>query len=93
MRAPAIDRAVASRCPRSAASAPARRPRAPLPEAGDIALVLDCPFCGRPAAYPRRGKGGEPAMAECDRCDVYFDFTDDEVYVADAMPAPGELAA
>jgi hypothetical protein len=30
-------------------------------------------------------------MAECGRCDVYFDFSDDEVYVAEA--AGGERAA
>jgi hypothetical protein len=58
-------------------------------ESDDIALVLDCPFCGRPVAYPGRGRGGEPAMAECPRCDVYFDFADDEVYVS----APAEVRA
>jgi hypothetical protein len=57
----------------------------------EIALVLDCPFCGRPVAYPGRGRCGEPAMAECGRCDVYFDFPDDEVYVA--ASATGERAA
>ena len=44
--------------------------------------MLDCPFCGRPVAYPGRGKAGEPALAECPRCDVYFDFADAEVYAA-----------
>jgi hypothetical protein len=59
-------------------------PAAPhAPDSSEIALVLDCPFCGRPAAYPGRGRSGEPALAECDRCDVYFDFADDEVYVAE----------
>ena len=56
---------------------------APPAEAGEPALVLDCPFCGRPVAYPGRGRDGEPAMAACRRCDVYFDFDDAEVYVAD----------
>ena len=60
-------------------------------EPDDLALVLDCPFCRRPIAYPGRGRSGEPAMAECDRCDVYFDFADAEVYVAEA--ADGERAA
>ena len=59
---------------------------------GDLALVLDCPFCGRAVAYPGRGKGGAAAMAECARCDVYFGFADDEIYVAHAIAA-GEQAA
>ena len=57
---------------------------APPADAGDLALALDCPFCGRPVAYPGHGKGGERVMAECDHCDVYFDFADYEVYVAEA---------
>jgi hypothetical protein len=81
----AIDRAVADATGeplstiRRLGFEPAARPHEP----GEIALVLDCPFCGRPVAYPGRGRGGEPAMAECGRCDVYFDFPDDEVYVAE----------
>ena len=64
----------------------------PRDEPGEPTLALDCPFCGRPVAYPGRGKGGAAAMAECGRCDVYFDFADDEVYVAHAIAA-GEQAA
>ncbi len=55
--------------------------------------MLDCPLCGRPSAYQGRGKRGEPALAECGRCDVYFDFADEEVYVAEAGAVIGELAA
>ena len=58
----------------------------PPGDPGELALALDCPFCGRPVAYPGRGRSGAPAMAECARCDVYFDFADDEVYVAEAAP-------
>ena len=64
----------------------------PPGDPGDLALALDCPFCGRALAYPGRGKGGAAAMAECARCDVYFDFADDEVYVAHTIAA-GEQAA
>jgi hypothetical protein len=53
----------------------------------DVRLVLDCPFCGRPVGYPGRGRDGSPAMGECAACDVYFDFEDDDVYVAQAVPA------
>jgi len=31
----------------------------------------------------RRAGDGSSALAECDRCDVAFDFHDDEVYAAD----------
>jgi hypothetical protein len=46
----------------------------------DIKLVLDCPFCGRPVAYPGVASDGSEPLAECDRCDVYFVFHPDEVY-------------
>lgn len=52
-------------------------------EPEDLCLVLDCPFCGHPVAYPGGNPGGEQALAECVPCDVYFDFTIDEVYAAD----------
>jgi hypothetical protein len=47
-----------------------------------LALAVDCPSCGRPAAYPGRGRRGEPALAECHRCDAYFGFDEADVYVA-----------
>jgi hypothetical protein len=60
-----------------------RREEAPL----DLALAVDCPFCGRPAAYPGLASGGEPALAECARCDVYFDFDPADVYATAAAGA------
>ena len=83
----ALDRAVAAATgePLSTIRRLGFGPEVPrTPDAAELALVLDCPFCGRPAAYPGRGKLGELALAECDRCDVYFDFADVEVYVAEA---------
>jgi hypothetical protein len=49
-------------------------------QSGDIKLVLDCPFCGRPVEYPGAASDGSEVLAECDRCDVYFGFHPDEVY-------------
>jgi hypothetical protein len=53
-------------------------------------LVLDCPFCRAAVAYPGRSRDGSAAMAECEACDVYFDFEPSEVY---ATGDPDELAA
>jgi hypothetical protein len=54
----------------------------------DVQLALDCPFCDRPVPYPGRTRDGALPMAECARCDVYFDFQPDEVYAsASAMSA------
>jgi hypothetical protein len=49
-------------------------------EPEDLRLVLDCPFCGRPAPYPGPARVGPEVMAECERCDVYFGFEPEEVY-------------
>jgi hypothetical protein len=49
-------------------------------EPEDVTLVLDCPFCGRPVLYPGLAGDGSEAMAECDRCDVYFVFDPSECY-------------
>jgi hypothetical protein len=49
-------------------------------EPEDVELVLDCPFCGKPVPYPGLGGDGSEPLAECDRCDVYFEFDPDEVY-------------
>ena len=46
-----------------------------------LTLVLDCPFCGHVVAHPGTTHCGSTAMAECDRCDVYFTFDETEVYV------------
>lgn len=50
----------------------------------DLELVIDCPSCGRPTAYPGRAGDGSRALAECPghRCDIYFDFDLADVYVA-----------
>ncbi len=51
-------------------------------EPEDIRLVVDCPFCRKPATYPGRAGDGSLALAECldPRCDVFFDFNLAEVY-------------
>ena len=48
------------------------------PEA--VQLVVDCPFCGRPVPYPGLASDRSEAMAECDRCDIYFAFDSEEVH-------------
>ena len=58
-------------------------------EPEDLALAVDCPFCGR-ACGLASDAGGLPAMAECDPCDLYFDFRADEVYAA---PSAATMAA
>jgi hypothetical protein len=52
------------------------------PEPEDLVLAVDCPFCRRPVPYPGLAGDGSAALAECDRCDVYFDFDPIEVYAA-----------
>jgi hypothetical protein len=49
-------------------------------EPEDMKLVLDCPFCRQPVPYPGPAADGSHTMAECDLCDVYFDFDTGEVY-------------
>jgi hypothetical protein len=49
-------------------------------EPEDFLLVLNCPFCDHPAPYPDPAGDGTATLAECDRCDVYFDYEIDEVY-------------
>ena len=51
------------------------RPRAVpcwSPRTSDLRVA--CPFCGRGVAYPGATCDGSAALAECPRCDVYFDF-------------------
>ena len=48
-------------------------------EPEDIQLVLACPFCGRPVPYPGSAAADSGPVAECERCDVYFDFLPQEV--------------
>jgi hypothetical protein len=53
-------------------------------EPEDVDLVLDCPFCRQPVPYPGLAGDGSETLAECDRCDVYFEFDPDEVYTIGA---------
>ena len=55
------------------------RPGSESMEPEDIRLVLECPFCGRPVPYPGPAAAGSEPMAECERCDVYFDFLPQDV--------------
>ena len=50
----------------------------------DLGLALDCPFCGQRVPYPGAGVG---VMAECLRCDVYFECLPEDVYTAGPEPA------
>ncbi len=60
------------------------------PEPDDLALCLDCPFCGRKLVLvttdtvPR----ALPVVAECDPCDLYFDYRLDEIYASTPHPDP-----
>ena len=53
-------------------------------EPENLCLVLDCPFCGHPVAYPGAVSDGAQALAECLLCDVYFDFALEEVYATES---------
>ncbi len=53
-------------------------------EPATVQLVLDCPFCRCPVPYPGLASDGSETMAECDRCDVFFDFDSEEVYVLES---------
>ena len=55
-------------------------PPALHPETEDLQLAVDCPHCGGRCGLPA-GCDLAPVMGECDRCDVYFDFRPDAVYV------------
>jgi hypothetical protein len=92
-----LDRAVARRTGESLRTihrrgfgALAEGPRPTDPE--DLRLVLDCPFCGHPVAYPGTARDGTPAPAECDRCDLYLDWRPEDVYVAAGPAAVGDAA-
>jgi hypothetical protein len=51
-------------------------------EPEDLDLCVACPFCGQGVTYPGSTYDGSTALAECLRCDVYFDVSCDEVYAA-----------
>lgn len=42
-------------------------------------LTLECPFCGRRILLSTDGPEGLPELAECDGCDLVFDYQADEV--------------
>ncbi len=54
-------------------------------DSGDILdWAVLCPHCARPVCYPGRSRDGSNPMAECEDCDVYFHFEDDDVISAAA---------
>jgi hypothetical protein len=69
-----------------------KTPRDLEPE--DIVLCVDCSFCGGPVPYRDQTREGTPALAECDHCDLEFEFALDEVYTAtpDAVSRANDLA-
>jgi hypothetical protein len=56
--------------------------RADLPK--DPFVVLDCPICGRQVDFPGTTDHGLP-MAECDHCDIYFDFKPEDISITRGM--------
>jgi hypothetical protein len=50
----------------------------------ELCLVVHCPFCHGAVPYPGRSRDGSNPMAECERCDVYFPFRDQDVFPASA---------
>ena len=52
-------------------------------EPEDLRLSVDCPFCRSPASDPGSATGG---LAECEGCDVEFDFSPADVYAVSAEP-------
>src|SRR5271166_2504706 len=61
------------------------------PELATVQLVLDCPFCRCPVPYPGLASDGSETMAECDRCDVYFPFDAEEIYVLESNDRLGDV--
>jgi len=83
-----LDRAVAAATGESLATVHRFGFVAPCPlDPEDLTLAIDCPFCGASAAYPGLAGDGAVALAECDGCDVYFDFQPGDVYAAPAVAA------
>ena len=55
--------------------------------------LFHCPFCREPVAYPGRSRDGSSPMAECESCDVYFPFRDQDVFPAIASRVEGRSPA
>jgi hypothetical protein len=52
------------------------------PASEEICLVVFCPFCRQATDYPGRAGDGSALLAECEGCDVFFDFEDHDVFPA-----------
>ena len=63
------------------------------PAAEELCLVVHCPFCREPVEYPGRSRDGSTPMAECEACDVYFPFRDQDVFPAGASCLAGREPA
>jgi len=50
-------------------------------EPEDLQLKIDCPFCGHSCSLPSSDVG-LPQLAECDPCDLDFDYLPGDVYAA-----------
>jgi hypothetical protein len=51
-------------------------------EPEDVRPAVECPFCRQAVPYPGRLGNGEWPLAECDRCDLYFEITEDDIFAA-----------
>ena len=80
-----LDRAVAAATGESLATIHRLGFNAPTAlEPEDLLLAVDCPSCRLAVSYPGSTGDGSAALAECDHCDVYFDFVPGEVYPVSA---------
>jgi hypothetical protein len=52
------------------------------PESDELCLIVFCPFCRQPTDYLGRAGDGSAVLAECDGCDVFFEFEDHDVFPA-----------
>lgn len=62
-----------------------------VPDREPEVLFLDCPFCGHPERLSSIGIDGLPESAECSQCDIYFDYSFEEIY-ATKPPASEQVA-
>ncbi len=54
-------------------------------EPEDLHLAVACSFCGSSCVLPA-GPVDPNLLAECDRCDIYFDFDVHDIHVAGSPP-------
>jgi hypothetical protein len=57
------------------------------PESDELCLIVFCPFCRQRTDYPGRAEDGSAVLAECDGCDVFFEFEDHDVFPASPRTA------